>query len=103
MIKPSINRPSCLDRVPEQVESFLAACPVAGTGVHHWLASAVHRTYAYLDANEQEKVLRWAIRDCGRDPQPNEIERTVENIRKKRGSVPSPTRIAYHTGGLTCA
>jgi hypothetical protein len=54
--------------------------------VHQWLASAVHRTYAYLDAGEQQQVLRWAVRDCGRDPQPKEIERTVENIRKKRGS-----------------
>jgi hypothetical protein len=54
--------------------------------VHQWLASAAHRTYAYLDAAEQERVLYWATRDCGRDPQFNEIERTVENIRRKRGS-----------------
>jgi hypothetical protein len=54
--------------------------------MHQWLASAVHRTYAYLNASEQERVLRWAVRDCGRDPRPNEIERTVENIRRKRGN-----------------
>jgi hypothetical protein len=86
MLESALARPSCLDRVPEPVEAFLSTCPLSPGGVHQWLATATHRTYAYLDAAEQERVLRWAIRDCGREPQPSEIERTVENIRRKRGS-----------------
>jgi len=72
--------------LPAALIPALRRVPVSPNGVHQWLASAVHRTYAWLDASEQEKVLRWAIRDCGRAPQPNEIERTVENIRRKRGN-----------------
>ena len=77
-------RPTCLDRVPEWLETFLGTCPRSSNGVHQWLAAATHRTFAYLDSQEQVKVLRWAMRDCGRDPQPHEIEHTVENIRRKR-------------------
>ena len=46
--------------------------------------AAAHKTFAYLEAEEQVKALRWAMRDCGRDPQPREIENTVANIRAKR-------------------
>jgi hypothetical protein len=40
--------------------------------------------HGYLSAAEQVKVLHWALRDCGRAPQPQEIEHTVINIGKKR-------------------
>ena len=80
----SIERPSCLDMAPEWLEAFLRSCPKSGSGVHSWLAKATHRSFAYLDASEQAKVLSWAVRDCGRNPGRNEIESTVSNIRAKR-------------------
>jgi hypothetical protein len=42
--------------------------------------------HEHLSRAEQVKVLHWVVRDCGRAPQPNEIERTVENINQKRDS-----------------
>ena len=80
-----LPRPSCLDTVPEWLESFLGSCPRSPNGVHQWQAKAVWRMHGYLDAEQQVKVLYWALRDCGRSPQPQEIERTVSNINRKRG------------------
>jgi hypothetical protein len=78
------SRPSCLDRVPEWIEDYLRKCPRSPEGVHRWLASATHKTFGHLENEEQVKALRWAMRDCGRDPQPREIENTVSNIRARR-------------------
>jgi hypothetical protein len=75
-----VTRPSCLDSVPEYVEDCLRSCPRAGNGVHQWMARAAYRTFGHLDADEQTRAIRWAMRDCGRLPQPNEIERTISNI-----------------------
>ena len=75
-----MTRPSCLDSVPEYVEDCLRSCPRAGNGVHQWMARAAYRTFGHLDADEQTRAIRWAMRDCGRLPQPNEIERTISNI-----------------------
>ena len=82
----AVQRPACLDRVPEWVEAYLRKCPRSPEGVHQWLASAAHKTFAYLEAQEQAKALKWAmyVSNCGRDPQPHEIENTVANIRRKR-------------------
>lgn len=78
-------RPGCLDMAPEWVESLACTCPVSPGGVHQWLARFVWRSYEYLAASEQIKALYWATRKCGRPIQANEIEHTVENIRRKRG------------------
>jgi hypothetical protein len=78
-------RPACLDLVPQWVESLAYTCPVSPGGVHQWLARFVWRSYEQLDAHEQIRVLYWLTRNCGRPIQANEIERTVENIRRKRG------------------
>jgi hypothetical protein len=80
----ALLRPSCLDLVPEWLESFLGTCPHSPNGVHQWLAKAAWRMHDHLNSEEQVKVLRWAIRGCGRAPQPSEIERTVANIGRKR-------------------
>jgi hypothetical protein len=80
----ALLRPSCLDLVPEWLESFLGTCPHSPNGVHQWLAKAAWRMHDHLNHDEQVKVLRWAIRDCGRAPQPHEIEHTVTNIGQKR-------------------
>src|SRR6516162_8485463 len=89
------QRPSCLDTVPEWLESFLATCPGSPNGVHQWQAKAAWRMYGYLSTEQQVKVLYWALRDCGRAPQPQEIEHTIANIGRKRegqsyGSYSSP-------------
>ena len=82
----AVQRPACLDRVPEWVEAYLRKCPRSPEGVHQWLASAAHKTFAYLEAQQQVEVLRWAMwaSNCGRDPQPREIENTISNIRARR-------------------
>jgi hypothetical protein len=38
----------------------------------------------YLSPKEQVKTLYWALRDCGRALQPQEVEHTITNIGKKR-------------------
>ena len=78
-----LQRPSCLDTVPEWLESFLGTAPKSPNGVHQWQAKAVWRMHDYLGAREQVKVLYWALRNCGRVLQPKEIENTVVNINKK--------------------
>jgi hypothetical protein len=70
---------------PEWLESLARSCPVSPGGVHQWLASFVARSYHYLGAEEQMKILYWATADCGRPMQSNEIENTVENVRRWRG------------------
>ena len=80
----AVQRPACLDRVPEWVEAYLRKCPRSPEGVHQWLASAAHKTFSHLEAEGQVEALRWAVRNCGRDPQPREIENTVANIRARR-------------------
>jgi hypothetical protein len=79
-----LQRPSSLDTVPGWLESFLNTCPRSPNGVHQWQAKAAWRMHDYLDTEQQVRVLYWALRDCGRSPQPQEIERTVVNIGRKR-------------------
>jgi hypothetical protein len=71
---------------PEWLEGFLRECPKSPSGVHQWLARAAHKTFPFFEEKEQVKVLRWSMRDCGRNPQPREIESTVSNIRARRKS-----------------
>jgi hypothetical protein len=78
------QRPSCLDTVPEWLESFLGTCPRSPNGVHQWMAKAAWRMHDYLSSEEQVKTLYWALRDCGRALQPREVEHTITNISKKR-------------------
>jgi len=84
MSTQDLPRPSCLDMVPGWLETFLGTCPHSPNGVHQWEAKAAWRMHGYLNAEQQVKVLYWALRKCGRAPQPQEIERTVVNIGKKR-------------------
>jgi hypothetical protein len=52
--------------------------------VHTWLAKAAWRMHGHFNNEEQIRALYWASQNCGRVLQPNEVERTVENINRRR-------------------
>ena len=75
------DRHPLLNSVPPQVEEFLLEPPLAGTGVHQWFYKAARRTCRYLEETDQNELLAWAVRNCGRSPGPQEIEKTVHKVR----------------------
>ncbi len=69
--------------VPNPVRAILAACPVAGQGVHRWLFGAARRLHRiFEDPAEIADVLESASFGCGRVITPSEIESAVRNSHK---------------------
>ena len=66
--------------LPRFVRDLLAACPTAGTGVHHWLfriARVLHPFHA--DKQEMVALIASAAAGCGREVPQGEIEQAVVN------------------------
>lgn len=67
-----------MKKLPEFLESLIAAPPSAGSGVHDWMFSVARNLHAHLPAGEIENLIRDRVAKCGRTVPDREIKDAVK-------------------------
>lgn len=94
----SISRPPGR-ALPSYLKNKLANPPRAGTGLHQWLFGMALMLHGHLPAAEIVALLAAAVKNCGRDVPPREIEDAVANSKAlaSRPWQPSASRVSPPT------